>query len=134
MRHAIDQILMSIFQLILKENKSSGEWSEVESDDMFQKEPYVGGYDADEEAFCFSYFSEDGEYWFQVTLGEIEKAVEGELLEVELVEADLQSRRDVTKGAASFGQIKAALTSAQQAYKGSTVVSRPKSKQASGND
>ena len=38
-----------------------------------------------------------------------------------------------TKGAASFGQIKTALTSAQQAYKGSTVVGHALSKHAGRN-
>jgi hypothetical protein len=87
MKHIIDEILISIFKLILAEDKSLNEWAEIESDDMFQKEPYVGGYDADEEAFCFSYFSEKSEYWFQVTIDEINEMVKGNINEVELVEA-----------------------------------------------
>jgi hypothetical protein len=88
MKHIVDEILISILRLILEEGKSDDEWAEIESDDMFQKEPYVGGYDADEEAFCFSYFSEKSEYWFQVTLAEISEMVNGNIKEVELVEAD----------------------------------------------
>ncbi|MGH1441766.1 MAG: hypothetical protein ACRBBR_16755 [Cellvibrionaceae bacterium] len=89
MKCNIDQILLSIFRLILQEDKSANEWAEIESDDMFQEGDYIGGYDSDEEAFCFSYFSDEGEYWFQVTIGEIKKAVNGELSELELIEADL---------------------------------------------
>lgn len=73
----------------MAEGKSPNEWAEIESDDMFQRELYIGGYDADEEAFCLSYFSENSEYWFQVTMAEINEMMNGSIREVELVEADL---------------------------------------------
>ena len=88
MRHTIGRPLISILEDIVAENKREEEWAEIESDDMFQNDPYVGGYDADEEAFCFSYFAEDREYWFQLTLDEVKSAVAGELTDLELVEAD----------------------------------------------
>ncbi|WP_051327232.1 hypothetical protein [Desulfatibacillum aliphaticivorans] len=48
------------------------EWTGIESDDMFQTASFCGGYDADENAFCFSFFSKSGkEYWFQLTIKEI---------------------------------------------------------------
>jgi len=89
MKHIIDETLISIFKSILGEGRSLDEWAEVESDDMFQKEPYIGGYDADEEAFCFSYFGGKSEYWFQVTMSEILSMVDGHIKEVVLTEADL---------------------------------------------
>jgi hypothetical protein len=65
---------------ILNENKTEEEWAEIESDDMFQTNSFSGGYDADEEAFCFSFYNEDSdEYWFQLTLEEIKKVVSGDL-------------------------------------------------------
>lgn len=88
MKHAIDELLISIFEEIMIENKTEAEWAEIESCDMFQNESYSGGYDADEQAFCFSHYSKGTEYWFQLTLSEIEEAVGGNLLEIELKEAD----------------------------------------------
>lgn len=47
------------------------DWRATESDDEFQIGPFVGGFDATEDAFCFTYHSpSDGEQWFQLTLEE----------------------------------------------------------------
>jgi len=89
MKHIIDQTLILIFKEILAKEKSKDEWAEIESDDLIQEEPYVGGYDADEEAFCFSYFTEEEEFWFQVTFPEISEVVSGRMKEVNLVKANL---------------------------------------------
>lgn len=44
-------------------------WCEIESDDMFQQGRFIGGFDADEREFCFSYYeSSEVEYWFQFSL------------------------------------------------------------------
>lgn len=68
---------------IVDENKSDEEWSEVESDDMFQTESFIGGYDATEQAFCFSYYDEKkNEYWFQLTLEEMRAVANGTLSEI----------------------------------------------------
>jgi hypothetical protein len=68
----------TISRRILDENKDEAQWAEIESDDMFQTESFVGGYDADEEAFCFSYYDETGkELWFQLTLDEIREVANG---------------------------------------------------------
>jgi hypothetical protein len=68
----------SLCREIVAENQTEEEWAEMESDDMFQSESYVGGYDADEEAFCFSHYAPDGEeYWFQVTLPEVQEVAAG---------------------------------------------------------
>ena len=50
----------------------------MESCDMFQEAPYVGGFESIENAFCFSVYDEDGtEYWFQLTLEEIKQVANG---------------------------------------------------------
>ncbi|MCL6417874.1 hypothetical protein MIB92_19655 [Aestuariirhabdus sp. Z084] len=61
--------LRTICQEIEKKDLRESQWAEIESDDMFQVGCFVGGYDADEHEFCFSYFSPNkGEYWFQFSL------------------------------------------------------------------
>jgi len=63
--------LRDICKLIVSEHKSQSEWALIESDDMFANGPYVGGFDADENEFCFSYYDDRGhEYWFQFTIDE----------------------------------------------------------------
>lgn len=57
---------------IVAEQRSLDGWRAVESDDMFQSEHFCGGFDATEDAFCFSFYAADGtEYWFQLTLPEV---------------------------------------------------------------
>jgi hypothetical protein len=68
----IDVEFRAICLRILEEEYSNDEWSLLESDDMFSSTSYVGGYDADEDAFCFSFYTKDGlEYWFQIDLNEV---------------------------------------------------------------
>jgi hypothetical protein len=75
--------LRKICRRILAEGLSEHEWAARESDDMFQSRTYVGGFDATETAFCFSYDAPDGsEQWFQLTLGEVNDVAEGKLTEV----------------------------------------------------
>jgi hypothetical protein len=50
----------------------------MESDDMFARGPYVGGFDADERAFCFGCSGADGELWFQFTLDEAKAIAAGQ--------------------------------------------------------
>ena len=89
MELTIDSEFRSICQEIVAENQTEEEWAEVESDDMFQSENYVGGFDADEEAFCFSYYAPDGqEYWFQFTLDEAKAVTAGETPVIEIRPAE----------------------------------------------
>ena len=81
----MDIVLPTEFVQICREIQSQGlepaQWAGIESDDMFQTASFCGGYDADEAAFCFSYFDQDGtEYWFQVSLDSISAIVSGSLL------------------------------------------------------
>ena len=84
MQIQIDHEFLTLCEQILKEGHSLEEWREIESDDMFQSAHYLGGFDATEDAFCFSYYDSDGgELWFQLTLSEIMEAVAGELKSIE---------------------------------------------------
>ncbi|MCA9117824.1 MAG: hypothetical protein KDA79_22290 [Planctomycetaceae bacterium] len=74
-----DDPFRDICQQILDQNKTPDEWSEIESDDMFQHGPYCGGFDATEGEFCFSLYREDGEFWFQVSLEQVRQIVGGRL-------------------------------------------------------
>lgn len=80
MRLAVDDEFRTICREILAENLSPAEWAAIESDDMFQSHHYAGGYDATEQAFCFSHYTADGEeYWFQLSLPEVQAVLAGEL-------------------------------------------------------
>lgn len=78
MRVPIDKALRDICAAIVGERKTAEEWAEMESDDMFSEGSFAGGYDADESAFCFSFFATDRkEYWFQFTLDEARRIADG---------------------------------------------------------
>ena len=74
---------------IIELNKTEFEWGEIEASDMFQKGNYIGGFEEIENAFTFSYFLNEKEYWFQLTLNEIRDVVNLIITEVEIIEADL---------------------------------------------
>jgi hypothetical protein len=72
MEIAVSHELLEICDKILAERRTTEEWAEIESDDMFQSPSYCGGFDADEGAFCFSFYDERrNEFWFQLTLEEV---------------------------------------------------------------
>ena len=84
MKIYINREILEIFEKIQAEGKTPDEWSEIESDDMFQTKNVVGGYDADEHAFCFSYYDRDRrEYWFQLNLEEIGEILQGKVIDIE---------------------------------------------------
>jgi hypothetical protein len=67
----VDDELREICFQIVEDARSLEEWREIESDDLVQTPHYVGGFDATEDAFCFSArFPERDELWFQFTLEE----------------------------------------------------------------
>jgi len=77
----VTEEFVSILKRIESECRNPEEWAEVESDDMFQSDNFVGGFDADEAAFCFSYFDKNGdEYWFQFTLSDVQELLAGKSL------------------------------------------------------
>ncbi len=67
----VDDELREICAEIVEEARSLEGWREIESDDMIQTPHYVGGFDATEDAFCFSARHPGREeLWFQFTLEE----------------------------------------------------------------
>ena len=83
MKIILDSELMNILLEIISEEKTEKEWALIESCDMFQTQHYNGGYDADEEAFCFSYYDDLGkEYWFQFSLSEIDLIIQKKIIKL----------------------------------------------------
>ncbi len=69
MEITITQELESLCFQIMAKNLSAAQWADLESTDMFQNEVFCGGFNAQENMFCFSYHNEDDiEYWFQLSL------------------------------------------------------------------
>lgn len=75
----IEDSFLDICKEIMERKLSESEWAEIESDDMFQSGRYIGGYDADEGEFCFSYHTPQGDkYWFQISLNSVFEIANGE--------------------------------------------------------
>ena len=79
MNHKIEEDLRIICREILEEKKSLVQWAEIESDDMFQRGNYLGGFDATEKEFCFSLFLDNNEYWFQFSLYDAEEITKNKI-------------------------------------------------------
>jgi hypothetical protein len=95
MKFQTDDEFKDICQQIVAHNLTPEEWREGESDDSFQSGHFCGGYDADEDAFCFSYYDpEQKEWWFQLTLPEVQKVLSGETNQIEAREADYCRERN----------------------------------------
>ena len=89
MKHKIDPELLQICKEIQVEDKKLPEWSEIESGDWFQTEKYRGGFEAEEQAFTFSYYDKNGEeFWFQIEMDEVGKIVDGQINEIDIIKAD----------------------------------------------
>jgi hypothetical protein len=87
-KHVIEPELREICQDIVDRDQSLDEWREMESSDEFQGELYHGGFEAEEDAFCFSYDDPDGaELVFKFTLEEAEEIASGAQKAVEAREA-----------------------------------------------
>lgn len=85
----VDEDLVEIARQIVGAGKSEADWAELEADDYFQIRRWCGGFDADENAFTFSYYATDGvEYWYQFDLKEAERIADGSIrtLKAELAE------------------------------------------------
>lgn len=80
----IESEFLEILKEISSENKTVYEWREIESSDMFQSNKYCGGFDAIEDKFTFSYYDDrNGEFWFEVSLDEIDKILKGEVNQIQ---------------------------------------------------
>jgi hypothetical protein len=74
-----DDDLRAICRKIVAEEKSMAEWDRIESDDMFQLGAFVGGYDACEQEFTFSYYdASNKEWWLSFSLPIAEKIARGD--------------------------------------------------------
>jgi hypothetical protein len=89
MKLKITKEFIEICEDILNQNWTEKEWSEHEADDWFVTNNYEGGFDADENAFCFSYIASDlEEYWFQIGLNEAKDIVAGKINKIEARKAE----------------------------------------------
>ena len=94
MKFIVTEELKGIFKAILDENKSLEERTQVESDDMFESEHFSGGFDATEQAFCFSLYHDEKEYWFQLALDEVQTVSDETSGEIEVRQADVKLTTD----------------------------------------
>lgn len=83
----VDDDLRALCREIVAKGKSAGEWDRLESDDMFQRGNYVGGYDAAEQRFTFSYYdAAKKEWWLSFRLPIAEKIARGDEFWLDLYE------------------------------------------------
>jgi hypothetical protein len=89
MKLKITKEFIEICKDILIQNWTEKEWSGHEEDDWFVTNNYEGGFDANENAFCFSYIAPDlEEYWFQIKLNEVMDIVDGKIDKTEARKAE----------------------------------------------
>jgi hypothetical protein len=68
--------------------RSVEEWAVFESCDQFQSPHFCGGFEADEKAFCFSYYDLNGtESWFTLSLSQAQAIAQGASVALELRES-----------------------------------------------
>lgn len=79
MQIIVDDELRGIAREIVAANRSLTELRDTESCDEFQTEHYAGGFEALEDAFCFSFYGPAGELWFQLTAEDAVAIAEGRL-------------------------------------------------------
>lgn len=84
MKHIVEKEFIEICKEIIAENKTLEEWAEIESCDAFQNGKYVGGFEAIENEFTFSFYDNGKEYWFQCSIDMIRSILEGKINEVEM--------------------------------------------------
>jgi len=85
----VNNDLLGILNKINSESKTIEQWRENESSDMYQTSNYCGGFDSIENEFTFSYYDEKStEYWFQLSLDNIDKLISGQITEIEMRLAD----------------------------------------------
>ena len=88
-RLQIDQPCVEICQKICIEYFLVEGWDKIESDDLIQRGSYEGGYDATEETFCFSYWTQDEqEYWVHVYPDQVTDIAKGRHPAIEMRPAE----------------------------------------------
>ena len=75
----VNSELRQILQEILDSRFSEQDWANHESDDWFQTDHFIGGFDADSRLFGFSHYGPDGsEVWFFFSLAEVPDLLDAE--------------------------------------------------------
>ena len=85
----VNNEFIKICEEILAYNRNESEWAEYDISDMFQTENYCGGFETIENEFTFSYYEDQNEYWFQLTLDDIKNIANGKITEIEARPAEL---------------------------------------------
>ena len=93
MKLPVDEELQMICSEILSRSLPPNEWAEIESDDEFSTPHYEGGFEALEMAFCFSMYTPQQEWWFQITIDEVAAIDRGDISEIEVRPAEIQTRK-----------------------------------------
>lgn len=88
MTHVLNNDFLEIAKEIINENKSPDDWALIEASDMFQRGNYVGGA-MQRKWRSLLVFMKRGQYWFQLTLDEIQNFVSGKIAIVQVINADL---------------------------------------------
>jgi hypothetical protein len=73
----VDSELISICDNIKRMIDEGRDWNATESSDEFQSKNYCGGWESIEGEFTFSYYNQGHEYWFQLSLQDIEDILIG---------------------------------------------------------
>ena len=77
--------LTAICQEISSRGLTASQWAELESCDQFQTNHWCGGYEATEQAFCFSLYLRSGEErWLSLTLQQIGSIAAGSAVALQL--------------------------------------------------
>jgi hypothetical protein len=84
MKLTIGNEIKRICKEISDQNWSENEWAKNESDDWFQHNTIVGGFSSDDNVFLFSYYDIDGEWWFDFSLSDVSKILNGEIKHLKL--------------------------------------------------
>lgn len=84
----LDDEFIQIARIISSESLSEEDWKKIDASDLFQTDHYCGGFDSLENAFTFSLYKNDQEYWFQLTLKQIQEICDGSLKNVNMRPAD----------------------------------------------
>lgn len=88
-----DDILRKIWQDIVSQEKTDEQWPKIESDDRYQESPYIGGYNAIEQEFWFSFYEGQKEYWFGFSLSIACRIANGDECWLDLIEPDSEGLR-----------------------------------------
>ena len=83
-----DKNFTNICREIIKMDKKIDEWASVSSCDMFQEGDFVGGFEASEKQFTFSYYLGKEEFWFQLPLEQVNSVCVGDITGIEGRPAD----------------------------------------------